>query len=136
MPRSLNKVQLIGNVGITPEISATPGGVKIARCTLATNRRFKNSRGEWVDKAEWHRLTFWDKLAGVVEEYVKKGDRIYVEARLEYSQTEDDNDRVRYWTDLVVRELIMLGAKPPAADPDAGEHDPTDPFGDNDDLPF
>jgi single-strand DNA-binding protein len=100
---------LIGNVGNEPEIKTTGGGTKIAKVSLATNRTFSDRSGQQQEKTEWHRLTFWDKMADLVEQYVKKGDRLYIEGRIEYSQTEDDKGVQRFWTDIVVREMVMLG---------------------------
>jgi single-strand DNA-binding protein len=153
MSRSLNKVMLIGNVGSEPEIRTTGGGTKLAKVSLATNRTFKDRSGEQQEKTEWHRLTFWDRLADLVEQYVKKGDRIYVEGRIEYSQTEDDKGNTRFWTDITVQEMLMLGGSPggagasggyesaaprrrqPAAGPGAAGG--PSPFeADDDDLPF
>ena len=108
MSRSLNKVMLIGNVGSDPEIRTTGGGTKMAKVSLATNRTFQDRSGQQQEKTEWHRLTFWDRMADLVEQYVKKGDRLYIEGRLEYSQTEDDKGQQRYWTDIIVREMVML----------------------------
>jgi single-strand DNA-binding protein len=109
MSRSLNKVMLIGNVGSEPEIKTTGGGTKLAKISLATNRTFNDRSGQKQERTEWHRLTFWDKLADLVEQYVKKGDRVYVEGRIEYSQTEDDKGNQRFWTDIVVQEMVLLG---------------------------
>jgi single-strand DNA-binding protein len=109
MSRSLNKVMLIGNVGAEPEIKTTGSGTRFAKVSLATNRTFSDRSGQQQEKTEWHRLTFWDKLAELVEQYVKKGDRLYIEGRLEYSQTEDDKGNQRFWTDIIVREMVMLG---------------------------
>ncbi len=149
MSRSLNKVMLIGNVGAEPEVRATPSGTRVAKVSLATNRTFSDRSGQQQDKTEWHRLTFWDKLAEVVERYVHKGDRLYVEGRLEYSQTQDDQGNVRYWTDIVVREMVMLGAGGPggggggggdfergAGAPSPDTSSGTSPFDQDDDLPF
>ena len=108
MSRSLNKVMLIGNVGADPEMRSTPGGMRIAKVSLATSRTFNDRSGQQQEKTEWHRLTFWDKLADVVERYVKKGDRLYVEGRIEYSTT-GEGDATKYWTDINVREMVMLG---------------------------
>ncbi len=110
MARSLNKVMLIGNVGSEPDVRTTPSGAKVAKVSLATNRKFQDRGGQQQDKTEWHRLTFFGKLADIVEQYVKKGDRLYVEGRLEYSQSQDDQGAARYWTDIVAQELVMLGA--------------------------
>ncbi len=111
MARSLNKVSLIGNVGSDPEIRATTGGTRVAKLSLATNRTWNDGNGQKQEKTEWHRLTFFGRLADIVEQYVKKGDRLFAEGRLEYSQTQDDKGNTRYWTDIVVQEMIMLGGQ-------------------------
>ena len=110
MSRSLNKVMLIGNVGSDPEIRATGSGARVAKLSIATNRSFQDRSGQQQERTEWHRCTFFGKLADIVEQYVKKGDRIYVEGRIEYSQTQDDQGGTRYWTDIVVHEMVMLGS--------------------------
>ena len=120
MSRSLNKVLLIGNVGAEPEVRITSSGTKVAKLSLATNRTFSDRTGQQQEKTEWHRLTFWNKLADIVEQYVHKGDRLYVEGRIEYSQTEDEQGNVRYWTDIVVTDMVMLGQSGASA-PAAGE---------------
>jgi single-strand DNA-binding protein len=120
MSRSLNKVMLIGNVGNEPEIKTTGGGTKIAKVSLATNRTFSDRSGQQQEKTEWHRLTFWDKMADLVDQYVKKGDRLYIEGRIEYSQTEDDKGNQRFWTDIVVREMVMLGGAGSTGGPGGG----------------
>lgn len=109
MSRSLNKVMLIGNVGSDPEVRATASGARVAKLSLATNRSFQDKSGQQQDRTDWHRLTFFGKLADIVEQWVHKGDKIYVEGRLEYSQTQDDQGGTRYWTDIVVNEMMMLG---------------------------
>jgi len=110
MSRSLNKVMLIGNVGTEPEIRQSAGGIKIAKVSLATNRVFNDRAGQRQEKTEWHRLTLFERLAELAEQYVHKGDRIYVEGRIEYSQTEEPGGTgTRYWTDIVVQELVLLG---------------------------
>lgn len=109
MSRSLNKVMLIGNVGAEPEVRTTPSGTRIAKVSVATNREWSDRSGQKQEKTEWHRITFWDKMAEIVERYVHKGDRLYVEGRIEYSQTQDDQGNVKYWTDIVAREMVMLG---------------------------
>jgi single-strand DNA-binding protein len=110
MSRSLNKVMLIGNVGSDPEIRSTASGARVGKASLATNRSFQDRSGQQQERTEWHRLTFFGRLADIVEQYVKKGDRLFVEGRLEYSQTQDDQGQTRYWTDIVVNEMVMLGA--------------------------
>jgi single-strand DNA-binding protein len=110
MSRSLNKVMLIGNVGNDPEIRATASGARVAKVSLATNRSWTDrNSGQKNEKTEWHRLTFFGRLVDIVEQYVKKGDRLYVEGRIEYSQTESDQGP-KYWTDIVITEMVMLGS--------------------------
>ena len=108
MARSLNKVMLIGNVGAEPEIRTTSGGKRVAKFSVATNRSYTDRSGQQQEKTEWHRCTAWERLAEVIEQYVHKGDRIYVEGSIEYSQTDDESGKPRYWTDIVVREMVML----------------------------
>ena len=110
MSRSLNKVMLIGNVGNDPEIRATSGGARVAKLSLATNRSWSGRDGQQQEKTEWHRLTFFGRLVDIVEQWVHKGDRLYVEGRIEYSQTQDDQGGVKYWTDVVITEMVMLGS--------------------------
>ncbi len=109
MARSLNKVMLIGNLGADPDVKTTPSGTKVAKVSLATNRTWNDRSGQQQEKTEWHRLTFWAKLADIVEQYVTKGDRLYVEGRIEYSQTQDESGNVKYWTDINVQEMVLLG---------------------------
>jgi len=108
MSRSLNKVMLIGNVGNDPDVRTTSSGTPIANMSLATTRKWKDGSGEQKEKTEWHRLTVWGKLVDVVERYVKKGDRLYIEGRIEYSESESDGQK-KYWTNVNVFEMVMLG---------------------------
>ena len=109
MSRSVNKVMLIGHVGQEPEIRATTSGAPVARLSLATNRKWKDQSGTEHEKVEWHRLAVFGRLVDIVDNWVKRGDRIYVEGRLDYSQTEKDGV-TRYWTSIVVSDLVMLGS--------------------------
>ncbi len=113
MSRSLNKVQLIGNLGSDPEVRSTTGGSRVATFSLATSRQWNSPSGEKQEKTEWHRCVVWNSkgsgLADVVEKYCKKGDKIFVEGRIEYRQWQDKENQTRYSTEINVRELIMLG---------------------------
>jgi single-strand DNA-binding protein len=111
MSRSLNKVMLIGNVGNDPDVRATSSGNQVAKVSLATNRSWKDGSGQQKEKTEWHRLTFFGRLVDIVQQWVKKGDRLYVEGRVEYSETEQDGQK-KYWTDIIVSEMVMLGSTP------------------------
>jgi single-strand DNA-binding protein len=111
--RSLNKVMLIGNLGSDPEVRSTTGGNRVATFSLATSRQWNSPNGEKQEKTEWHRCVVWNTkgtgLADVVEKYCKKGDKIYVDGRIEYRQWQDKENQTRYSTEINVRELIMLG---------------------------
>ena len=113
MSRSLNKVMLIGNLGSDPEVRSTTGGNRVATFSLATSRQWNSANGEKQEKTEWHRCVVWNTkgtgLADVVEKYCKKGDKIYVEGRIEYRQWQDKENQTRYSTEINVRELTMLG---------------------------
>lgn len=113
MSRSLNKVTLIGNLGKDPEVRTTSNGSKVASFSVATSRVWNDQSGSKQEKTEWHRCVAWNsnfsKLADVVERYVKKGDKIYIEGSIEYGQYQDKDGQTRYTTDIRVRELIMLG---------------------------
>ena len=117
MSRSLNKVMLIGNLGNDPEIRTTTGGNKVANFSLATTRQWNSASGEKQEKTEWHKCIAWNTggkgtgLADVVERYVKKGDKLYVEGRIEYRQYEDKEKQTRYVTEINVREILLLGGK-------------------------
>jgi single-strand DNA-binding protein len=106
---------LIGNVGNDPEIRATSNGGRVAQLNLATTRTWNGPGGERQEKTEWHRCVLWNVrgsgLADVVERYVKKGDRLYVEGRIEYRQWQDREGQTRYTTEINVREMIMLGSR-------------------------
>jgi single-strand DNA-binding protein len=110
MARSLNKVTLIGNTGSDPDVRTTASGSRVGKLSLATSRSFQDRSGQQQERTQWHRLTFFGRLVDVVEQWVKKGDRLYVEGRLEYSQTQDERGGTRYWTDIIVNEMIMLGS--------------------------
>lgn len=113
MSRSLNKVTLIGNLGNDPEVRSTSGGNRVATFSLATSRSWNDASGSKQEKTEWHRCVVWNtkssQLADIVERYVKKGDKLYVEGRIEYRQWQDKDGQTRYSTEINVRELIMLG---------------------------
>ena len=114
MSRSLNKVTLIGNLGSDPEVRSTTGGNRVATFSLATSRSWNDQSGSKQEKTEWHRCVVWNtkssQLADIVERYVKKGDKLYVEGRIEYRQWQDKEGQTKYSTEINVRELIMLGS--------------------------
>lgn len=109
MARSLNKATIIGNLGADPEVRSTSNGTRVATLSVATSRRWTSKTGEQQEKTEWHRVVCWDKLAEVCERYLKKGDRVYAEGRIEYRQWEGQDGQTRYTTEIRAMELIMLG---------------------------
>ena len=115
MSRSLNKVTLIGNLGNDPEVRSTSGGNRVATFSLATSRSWNGPAGDRQEKTEWHRCVVWNtktsQLADIVEKYVKKGDKLYIEGRIEYRQWQDKEGQTRYSTEINVRELIMLSGR-------------------------
>ena len=124
MSRSLNKVTLIGNLGADPEVRSTSGGNRVATFSLATSRSWTGASGEKQEKTEWHRCVVWNskssQLADIVERYLKKGDKVYVEGRIEYRQWQDKENQTRYSTEINVRELIMLSGRSGGQDTDSG----------------
>jgi len=116
--RSLNKVQLIGNLGADPEIRTIPSGSRVATFSIATSRSWTNQSGQKQEKTEWHRCEVWNAkrdgtgLVEVIEKYVKKGDRVYVEGSIEYRSYEDKKDgATKYIPEIKVRELMMLSGR-------------------------
>jgi single-strand DNA-binding protein len=107
---SINKVILIGNLGKDPEVKYMPSGSAIANVTIATSRQWKNKdSGERQEETEWHRVVFYDRLAEIVGEYLKKGRQIYVEGRLKTRKWTDKDGVERYTTEIVAEEMKMLG---------------------------
>src|ERR1700689_231504 len=108
--KSLNRVQLIGNLGKDPEIKYTPQGTPVAKLTIATNERFKDKAGEWQDRTEWHNVVLWQRLAEIAGEYLKKGGKVYIEGRLQTRSWDDKTSgQKKYMTEVVASDLILLG---------------------------
>jgi single-strand DNA-binding protein len=108
MSRSINKITLVGHIGLDPDVQTTATGTKVAHVSLATSRRFPRD-GSFEERTEWHRLTLWDRLAAIAEDYVRKGDRVYVEGRMEYDSFERNGVTIPT-AEVHVRELVLLGA--------------------------
>ena len=111
MARSLNKAMLIGNVGQDPEIRTIPSGARVAQFSVATSRRWNDKSGQQQEKTEWHRIVAWERLVEVIERFVKKGDRIYVEGEIEYRQYQDKDGVTKYTTEIRAREVVLLGSR-------------------------
>ena len=112
MPKSVNKVILVGNVGKDPEVRYTASGIPVTNFSLATNEKFKDRKDEWQERTEWHSIVAWQRLAEIVGEYVAKGSKVYVEGKLQTSSWEDRQSGERkYRTEIVARELLLLGPR-------------------------
>ena len=107
---SLNKVQLIGNVTMDPEVKQTPNWQFVANLNIATNRTWKDASGMKQEQTEFHSIVIWGKLAEIVQQYVQKGKKIYIEWRLQTRSWEDQAGQKRYKTEVVADNIILLGA--------------------------
>jgi single-strand DNA-binding protein len=118
---SVNKVILMGNCGRDPEIRYMPSGGAVANISIATTskRKDKNS-GETIEDTQWHRVQFFDRLAEIVGEYVKKGAPLYVEGRLKYGKYTDKDGIERNTVDIIATEMQLLGSRQGAGSPDEG----------------
>ena len=140
----LNKVILIGNLGRDPELRYTASGQAVANFTLATTESIPKKDGGREDRTEWHRIVAWGKLAEICGEYLSKGRQIYVEGRIQTREWEDRDGNKRWTTEIVARNMQMLGRRseagigdelsPPAGEPPAS--DPLEAPDSNDDIPF
>lgn len=106
---SVNKAILIGNLGRDPEVRYLPDGGAVANISLATSETWKDKSGERQEKTEWHRVSFFGKLAEIVGEYLKKGSQIYVEGRIQTRKWQDKEGNDRYTTEVVADRMQMLG---------------------------
>lgn len=146
----VNKVILIGNVGADPEVRYLEGGTAVANLRLATTERYRNKNGENIDQTEWHNIVLWRGLAEIVEKYVHKGMRLYIEGRIRTRSWDDQNGNKRYTTEIWADNMQMLSYKqegdntgnaprtfnaPAPSAPATGTPAPEAPD-DSDDLPF
>ncbi len=112
MAKSVNKVILLGNVGKDPEIKATGSGVVVANFSIATSDRFKDHAGQWQDRTEWHNLVAFQRTAEIVRDYVKKGNKLYVEGSLRTSSWDDKTTgQKKYKTEIIVNDLSLLSGR-------------------------
>jgi single-strand DNA-binding protein len=146
----VNKVILVGNLGRDPEVRSTPSGQPVASFTLATNRRWRDKNGQKQEQTEWHSIVVWGKQAEVAGQYLTKGNRIYLEGRLQTRSWDDrQTGEKKYKTEIVCENFQMLGGQRggdfeapgagAAAAPSAGpSYDEGTGFGEpeDDDIPF
>ena len=119
---SVNKVILIGNCGRDPEIRYLPSGQAVANISIATTSRRKDrTSGETVEDTQWHRVTFYDRLAEIAGEYVKKGRPIYIEGRLKYGKYPDQAGVEKNTVDIIATEMQLLGGREGMGGPSGGD---------------
>jgi len=104
-----NKVQLIGNLGINPEVKTLDNGKKMARFSMATNETYRNAKGEKVVETQWHNLVAWGKVAAIAEKYLQKGSEVALEGKLINRSYTDKEGNKKFITEIQVNELLMLG---------------------------
>jgi len=118
---SVNKVILIGNCGRDPEVRYTPSGTAICNISVATSSRRKDkASGESIEDTQWHRVTFYDRLAEIAGEYLKKGKPVYIEGRLKYGKYTDKDGIERNTVDIVAEQMQMLGSSRDAGGDEGG----------------
>jgi single-strand DNA-binding protein len=106
-----NRVQLIGNLGMDPEVKNLEGGRKLAKFSLATSQSYTNTQGERVNDTQWHNIVVWGKLAETAEKFLKKGSEVALEGKLTYRTYETKEGQSRYITEIITNEFLMVGRK-------------------------
>jgi single-strand DNA-binding protein len=106
-----NKVQLVGNLGMNPEVKTLENGKKVAKASMATHESYRNAKGEKITETQWHNLVAWGKTAGIIEKYLKKGSEITVTGKLVHRNYLDNENVMRYVTEIKVSELLIAGNK-------------------------
>lgn len=127
----VNKVILIGNLGADPEVKTLPSGTTVANLRLATSVKWTDKEGKRVEKTEWHRLVAFGKSAEFIGEYLRKGQQVYVEGRLQTREWEKDGAK-QYATEVIIEQITGLGSRKGGSEPDQ----PNGNAADNTDIPF
>ena len=124
MARGINKVILVGNLGADPESRTTPGGLTVTNFNVATSDRRKDKQsGDWVEETEWHRIVMFDKLAETAREYLRKGSQVYIEGKIQTRKWQDKEGNDRYTTEIIARDMQMLGGRPGGGAPASRDDD-------------
>ena len=136
---SVNKVILVGNIGRDVEVRHTPGGMAVAKFSLATNERRKDKEGNWQDQTEWHNIVAFGKLAEFAGQYLGKGRTVYVEGSIRTRTYDDEKGNRRYFTEIVSQAIRFVGPKPQGSAAPAtagGGEAPEFPADNEEDIPF
>jgi single-strand DNA-binding protein len=146
MSRGINKVIIVGNLGQDPEIKNLPSGGAVTNISVATTESWKDKQtGQKQDRTEWHRVVFFNRLAEIAGEYLRKGSQVYIEGKLQTRKWQDQNGQDRYTTEIVANEMQMLGGRaetgesgyvssPKSKEPTMQAAPPANNF--DDDIPF
>ncbi len=108
---SVNKAIIVGNLGKDPEVRYLPDGNAVTNISVATTETWKDKSGEKQEKTEWHRISFFGKLAEIAGEYLKKGSQVYIEGRIQTRKWQDNDGNDRYTTEIVADRMQMLGSR-------------------------
>ncbi len=128
MARGVNKAILVGNVGRDPEVRSTSTGTMVANFSVATSDSwFDKQSGKREDRTEWHNVVAWGRLAEIIDQYVKKGQQVYIEGRIQTRKWQDRDGNDRYTTEIVANDMQMLGGRGGAPSADADDFDQTAP---------
>ena len=112
MARGINKVILIGNLGADPESRALPSGSAVTNITVATSESWKDKNtGEMQERTEWHRVVFFNRLAEIAAQYLRKGSKVYIEGSLRTRKWQDNSGQDRYTTEIIANEMQMLDSR-------------------------
>lgn len=111
MPRSVNRVTLLGHLGKDPELKYTTSGQAVTRLRMATSDRWKDKNGEWQDRTEWHDVVLWAKMAETANQYLNKGSQVFIEGRLQTRSWDDKEGRKHYATEIVAQDMVLLGGR-------------------------
>lgn len=114
----VNKVILVGNLGADPEVRHLEGGSKVAKLSIATSERYTNKNGEKVDQTEWHRVELWDRLADLSEQYLKKGNTVYIEGKIRTSTYQDKEGVTRYDKRIRATNMTFVGGRSDGSETD------------------
>lgn len=142
MARGVNKVILVGNLGNDPETKFLTSGSAVTNASIATSRQWKDKEGNQQEHTEWHRVVFFNRLAEIAGEYLKKGSKVYVEGYLRTSKWQDKEGNDRYTTEIIAQEMQMLDSRASGGDSQPSSPQVTqvannqDQFDDNVDIPF
>ena len=140
MAEGLNKVLLLGNLGADPELRVTPGGQAVLKLRLATTESYLDRNNTRQERTEWHRITIWGKRGEALAKFLTKGDRLFVEGRIQTSSYEKNGEK-RYSTDIIANNVILAGGgrgrgdRPEGDQPRSSGRTPSSGGGRNDDMP-